>query len=110
MTTINFSLWLFTWDHNNSNKLEEEENIFGEAIAGGDLSNNRAVENRWDTCSAQQLTKIVSHATATALTLGEGGGEVHSALSNNSKLKQQGEKVASASEQVAPASPLLTEI
>lgn len=53
MTTVHFSLWLFTQDHNDSNELEKEENIFGEAIAGGDLSNNRAVENRWDTCSVQ---------------------------------------------------------
>jgi len=46
---------------------------FEKAIAGGDLSNNKAVENRLDTCSVQQLTKRVCHATATALPLGGEG-------------------------------------
>lgn len=73
MTTAHCSIWLLIQDHNDSNELEEEGNIFGEAIAGIDLSNNRAMENRWDTHSVQQLTKIVCHATATPLSLdGEG--------------------------------------
>lgn len=69
MTTAHFSVWLLIQDHNDSNELEEEENISGEGIAAIDLSNNRAVENRWDTGSVQQLTEIVCHATAAALSL-----------------------------------------
>lgn len=103
MATVPFPLWLVTQVCNDINELEEEGNSFGEAVVGGNLSNNILVENRWDTCSAQQLKKsLFCDSHSSAIKWGE-----HSALSNKNCKNREMKHPLTQNKQLLL--PLLTE-